>query len=198
MSDVGTVEGMTNPISIALPSSPTTYRKWRDRFHAWLKANGSEVRQPHSEYELDRFTTPEGVGVVYRNGADVISSWTGGSDTAFRCFREMTHWRAAPKPSRGNSNERRRMIENIISRDGSLCFYCGTECQSDDQTVEELVPITQGGKRILANVALAHTACNQRAGSRSVMEKIKLREQMRGASGVEQRVGEVGACLLQP
>lgn len=38
--------------------------KTMQKFHAWLGCHGSEVLRPTNPYEVTRFTTPEGVGII--------------------------------------------------------------------------------------------------------------------------------------
>jgi 5-methylcytosine-specific restriction endonuclease McrA len=73
-----------------------------------------------------------------------------------------------------------RHKQNLIRRDGLLCFYCGEQESKRARdfrfTVEHLIPVAHGGHNAIENLALAHAICNEEAGSLSVMEKIKLRE----------------------
>ena len=77
-------------------------------------------------------------------------------------------------------NRRRRLrstpgaytLHELAERDGRRCHICG--CKVDMRrsgmhdrgpTVDHLVPISDGGKDELANVALAHRGCNVRRGA---------------------------------
>lgn len=170
-----------------LPQTPRAFQKRWPKFKGWLEARGSEVRVTTNAYELARFTTPEGVGVVYRNGRDVITSWEGGADTAFLAFVESKSWRCGERVRR--SKGRDRQTEALLRRDGNRCFFCdgimapkGEPCEpGQEMTREHLVPLTQGGPNCLANLFLAHGRCNQEAGHKPAVEKIRLRDKMRQA-----------------
>lgn len=172
---------------------PTSYdaftKKWK-RFKIWLEARGSEVRATSNPYEVARFTTPEGVGVVYRNAGNSISAWTGGADSAFIAFLDNAPWRAIPKPVRRGSNANRHRLATLLERDGNECFYCGglmapkgeAANPGDEMTIEHLCSVTHGGPNSIANEALAHSRCNAEAGNLSVVQKVRLREAKRATT----------------
>ena len=62
-----------------------------------------------------------------------------------------------------------------MKRDGQLCFFC-LKPVGVDITVEHLIALVDSGPDHLSNKVLAHSVCNQKAGSLSVMEKIQVRE----------------------
>lgn len=173
---------------------PRTYdefsKKWA-RFKIWLEGRGAEVRAPSNPYEIARFTTPDGVGVVYRNAANVISSWAGGADNAYIAFLDGLPWRAKAKTTRrGGKVKRQHQISALLERDGNECFYCGrlmapkgeAADAGDEMSIEHLCPIAQGGPDTLSNMALAHGRCNREAGHLSVVEKVRLREACRATT----------------
>ncbi|NIA70743.1 HNH endonuclease [Pelagibius litoralis] len=170
-----------------LPRTPKAFAKRWPAFKGWLQARGSEVRTPTNQYELARFTTPEGVGVVYRNGREVISAWKGGADDAFSAFLDAKPWRVGVKTKTPGKSKRDRRINDIMDRDGNACCYCGGlfaprgefASPGKKMTIEHFVPRTNGGPDNLANSALAHQDCNNRAGNLSVAEKMRLRDEMR-------------------
>lgn len=172
-----------------LPRTPKAFAKRWPAFKGWLEARGSEVRVSTNPYELARFTTPEGVGVVYRNGKDVITAWEGGAREAFEAYANGKSWRCGEKPKDAGQNKRKRQIATLLERDGNHCFYCdggmalqGEPCEPGTMmTREHLVPRTQGGPDNLTNLFLAHERCNQEAGHLSAVEKIRLRDKMRSA-----------------
>lgn len=163
-----------------LPGSVADFDKRRKNFDAWLRSRGSEVLGISNEYEVMRFTTPHGVGVIYRNGSDRITSWQGGSDEAFIAFVSSQRWRVSTATPA--SSKVRHRIQAIRERDGDGCWYCGTYL-GDDVTVEHLLSRIHEGPNRIENLVLAHAGCNLGAGHLSVAEKVRLREAKRAKGG---------------
>ena len=171
---------------ITLPISVKQFDKQRRTFEAWLSAHGSEIREPSNEYELMRFTTPEGVGVIYRDKGDRVTAWQNGARNAFiahMCGDDG--WRLTPKKKRRHdSAELRHRIATLIKRDGDGCWYCAEPfvCGGDGKkvrTTEHLVARIHGGPDHISNYVLAHVGCNELAGNRAVADKVRLREKLR-------------------
>jgi len=176
---------------MALPGSVQKFEKAAAVFKRWLVDRGSEIREPSNPFELLRFTTPEGVGVIYANKAGRVSAWENGAERAWLAYQGAeTDWRVGKRvKNKGQSHQQTA----IIARDGDGCWYCGklfaeaAEGQvnfngPDDATVEHLVSRTHGGPNHLSNLVMAHRKCNNEAGNLSVSEKVALREHMRGKS----------------
>jgi hypothetical protein len=82
-----------------------------------------------------------------------------------------------PPPSEtGKAKKRQQRIEYLRTRDGDRCFYCLQVMTTEEMTFEHLLPKSAKGGNHLKNLVLAHQRCNERAGSLSVAEKVKLRE----------------------
>lgn len=143
-----------------------------EKFRSWLVTQGAEIMQPTNEFEALRFRSRRGIGVVYtsRRGFSVSGPRV---TEAYECMRECKPWAEKGKPAKRTQGSARK--RQLIDRDGDLCFYC-FKALDNDITVEHLVAINQGGPDRLENVVLAHSKCNQSAGSLPVIEKIKLRE----------------------
>jgi hypothetical protein len=58
------------------------FAKRRSAFTKWLIERGSAIEKITNPYEVLRFTTPEGVGIIYKNGNGQITSWQGGAAEA--------------------------------------------------------------------------------------------------------------------
>lgn len=166
-----------------LPTDADTYHKKHDAFTAWLRSHGSEIRAPSNGYEIARFTTPEGVGVIYRNGRGRLS-YVNGADKAFAAFQSGDNkWRVAEKRIRGKTRHR---MDALIERDGGRCWFCDGLFPPEGEphepglklTMEHLVPVIHGGPDHLSNLVLAHEKCNGEAGNLSVAEKVRLRERL--------------------
>lgn len=69
-----------------------------------------------------------------------------------------------------NSRKRRRLIAEIIERDGDLCFYCGCEMTSLDHTktnfltLEHVIAKSEGGPDYIDNLVVACRQCNANRG----------------------------------
>ncbi|QCG95017.1 HNH endonuclease [Azospirillum sp. TSA2s] len=160
----------------ALPATLSKFLKDWPKFKAWLLERGSEIRPTPNAYEVARFTTPEGVGIVYRNGSNALTSWVGGADTAWAAWKDGIAWTVGDRAKR-QGGKRAQRIRALTERDGCACWFCG-EALGNDITLEHLVAVAHGGPDHLSNLVLAHQACNQRADHLSVAEKVRLREVM--------------------
>jgi hypothetical protein len=157
--------------------TPTLNRKQyearRAKFEAWLVERGAELLTPTNEWELLRFRTEKGVGIIYTNKHGQLT-WQGPAAEAYLASVNNAPWRAVPKEQR-----RARSSPTCLAlrkRDGDACFYCHLPVAVEDESVEHLVPLTAGGADHIANMALAHRVCNREAGHLSLMEKIRFRE----------------------
>lgn len=176
-----------------LPDATSQFDKRRETFERWLSDHGSEIRTPTNPYEVIRFTTPEGVGVVYRNDKGHITSWTGGAAAAWSAYMDTSiSWRVGKKRFRKSGMAWGQKGETIIKRDGPGCWYCGEEMTEDgprERTIEHMCPVTHRGPDHLSNLVLACNACNVAAGSVSVAEKVRLREEIRARPKQPQSTG---------
>lgn len=155
-----------------LPTDRTAFAKLWPKFKAWLGEHGSDILAPTNPYEVARFTTNEGTGVVYTKGSGRIASWTGGADTAFIAWKTGQPWRAREKTAR-RRNISRPTILALMQRDGPCCVYCPTELTVDTATVDHIVPVTAGGPDSVINKALSCEPCNVAGGALSPVEKMR-------------------------
>ena len=139
------------------------------KFQSALLARGAEVLAPTNEWEIMRFKTRYGVGVVYTT-ARGARTWNAAAKQAREHISKQAAGTLAPVTVRGRRNGR-GTVNRIIARDGDECFFCRAPLD-DDITVEHLVPIAHGGPNHISNLFLAHSACNQMAGHMSAPEKI--------------------------
>jgi hypothetical protein len=149
----------------------TQITKQREQFRNWLAANGAEVLEPTNEWELVRFRTGTGTGVIYSNKAGG-TTFSGPADKAWNAFKSGGSWRATPKTKRQQKSTPR--IQAIRERDGGCCFFCLKPVSVEEESEEHLVPVTAGGPNHISNLFLAHRLCNQRAGHLSAPEKIRM------------------------
>ena len=78
-----------------------------DQFISWLLAHGSEVLAPTNPYELLRFTTQDGVAIIFKNADGEITKDRNGAFEVLRCFRKKRNWNGGDRKStRLNSSHR--------------------------------------------------------------------------------------------
>ncbi len=148
-------------------------------FKDWLREHGCEIQEPSNEYELVRFRSAIGVGVIY-TGQKGISCNVPFVADALGLFTSGQQWEAGKiQPKKRYPSPKRK--KELLLRDGKCCFYCD-KWLGDDITEEHLVSVSQGGYNRLDNIVLAHELCNQRAGHMSLIDKIHFRDQTRGQS----------------
>lgn len=138
-------------------------------FEAQLKRHGAEILGPTNLYEVMRFRTKLGVGVIYTGKRG--ESWNAQAIAA-REHLEAQKGSLAPVKVSG-SRPGKSTVAALLNRDGDGCFFCGLALDGDI-TVEHLVARGHGGPNHISNLYLAHEPCNQAAGHMSAPEKIAL------------------------
>ena len=63
------------------------FAKAATRFRAFLVHNNCEILEPTNEFEVLRFRSPAGVGIIYRNGHDRISNFSQIASQAWKAFK---------------------------------------------------------------------------------------------------------------
>ncbi len=161
-----------------------------ERFKAWLVKRGAEIRRPLPPNEILRIETEIGLVVAITNEKLAIY-WPERALRLWALFDAETSTAGIARttiptsggqdagspthPDWGKSAQRLRVINSLLARDGSDCFFC-LNALGDDITIEHLCPKSKGGAESIANKALAHERCNTAAGALSVMEKVRIRE----------------------
>jgi len=59
---------------------------------------------------------------------------------------------------------------NIFSRDKNICQYCGKGFHRNLLTLDHVVPVVQGGKKIWDNIVTSCKPCNQKKGGRTPIQ----------------------------
>jgi len=59
-----------------------------------------------------------------------------------------------------------RLRQQLVARDGLTCWRCGLPIVGETPTVDHVKPRSAGGTDDLANLRLAHHACNSSAQDR--------------------------------
>jgi len=147
-----------------------------ENFEKWLRSRGCEILPLTNEFEVLRFRSRKGTGVIY-SGKRGVSGNGPLAIEAYECFITGSKWRNEGRPTkRYNGSKRKR---ELLDRDGDECFFCGFPLGSDI-TNEHLVSIIHKGPDRLENMVLSHKLCNELAGNMALVDKIKLRDSMRG------------------
>lgn len=157
----------------AFPSIPGKHIK---QFSAWLTAQGCEIQPATNEFEVIRFRCQKGTGVVY-NGKKGYTISSPMVYEAYECFVYGRQWAGKGKPSKRTGGSKR--TRQLIDRDGNRCFYCDKEMTVAEMTKEHLLSVNHGGADRLENMVLACQECNLKAGHLPVIDKVRLRDEMR-------------------
>jgi hypothetical protein len=177
---------------------PMRDRQFRTaEFLAWIAGNGGEVCAPTNPYELVRYraytsgATKALTHIVYRKDNGLLT-WTGASMKHYQAFLdgEAFAWSQpydlanpdkkpkAKKVGKGpKASAKASSRAKLMDRDGSDCWFCALPL-GEDITLEHLVPQSRGGGNDIANLVLAHAACNRNAADFSLSEKIAMRTRM--------------------
>lgn len=136
-------------------------------FQRQIVAAGAEVLGPTNPYEVMRFRTCKGVGVIYsgRRG----ETWNA---EAIAAREHLGKGSLAPVKVSGRRRDT-ATVNALLTRDGNACFFCG-KALDGDITVEHLVAVAHGGPNHISNLFLAHASCNHAAGHLSAPEKVAL------------------------
>lgn len=165
-------------------------------FKNFLHASGAEIFSSANAYEIVRFRAGGETCVIYRRKSGLLK-YIGPVRTAWQAFVSHGALKAVPRQRRPRADERSTILAALLQRDGPECFYCAEDVLPGEETIEHLLPITAGGPVHLANSALAHRACNELAGHRSLAEKIKLRDFLR-SGGVKMLSGMAASVARAP
>lgn len=152
-----------------------------DSFSKWLIESDCEILPPTNEWEILRYRHPvpyeNGVvitqtAIIYKNKRNTLT-FTGWSEKHYRDFlKKRTLGELTNSKKRDATNKK----NNLLKRDGSHCFYCRKSMEDNNMTIEHLLPTSKGGTNHMHNLVLAHEECNVKAGDKSIMEKVKIRE----------------------
>jgi 5-methylcytosine-specific restriction endonuclease McrA len=138
-------------------------------FSSQLEAAGAELLAPTNCFEVMRFRTLYGVGVIYKGRRG--ETWNQPAVMA-RDHIKRREGSLSPVKVRGRRKDM-ATVSALLKRDGGECFFCGVEL-GGDITVEHLVAIAHGGPNHISNLYLAHGACNREAGHRAAPVKVAL------------------------
>lgn len=172
------------------PTRRDLFEKQWPAFKRWLSERGSEILPPTNEYELARFTSMDGVAIIYRNDTNVIlaAHWRNGAAEAWRAWKHNKPWEVGRRVGRKVPDVRLRAV---IVRDGETCIYCRKPFTDDrPMTREHFVQISHGGGNHISNLGVAHDDCNEAVNHMAVAEKIEFAIRARIAAGTLFNNGE--------
>jgi hypothetical protein len=142
-------------------------------FSAWLQSVGCTLEELKTG-DLIRFRLPNGKTLnlqkANKSGEINLSTITHiRLVSMFLRSETYVNWQEFAK------NKRETVIERLAARDGGLyCMYCGKKLIMQETSIEHVVPQSKGGPNSLENMVIACKACNTKAGSLSVAEKMRL------------------------
>jgi 5-methylcytosine-specific restriction endonuclease McrA len=141
-------------------------------------AGGEVLATTANIYEVMRFRTNLGTGVVYVN-AQGQRTWNREAQAARDALMSPTPPNLCPERVRKHKAKAGE-IPRILERDGAECFYCLQPFESGNparaMAREHLIGRSYGGPNHVGNKVLAHQNCNNAVGALSLPEKLKVRE----------------------
>lgn len=145
-----------------------------DAFARYLASGGAEIRELTNPWELIRYKLPEcGMLVVYQNAKGKLTI----PQQTMEHYKLFQQNKPLIKHSRKGADFKAFIVPKLIERDGDTCCLCGYFLNGDI-TLEHFLNVSDGGTNRIANLGLAHEACNQLLGNQSVMAKVRLRDKI--------------------
>jgi 5-methylcytosine-specific restriction endonuclease McrA len=140
------------------------------RAAAWKKAHPDAPRNPHVAYDARYYQQ-------HRKRLDAkAAAWCRAHPTARA--RYVRAWKDR-NPSKQREYKQRRKAwlrgalvverfspQEIYERDKWLCGICGGVVIAGSESLDHIIPVSQGGAHTRANVRLAHHRCNNWRGAR--------------------------------
>lgn len=153
-----------------------------EKFKGYIEKRGAKVLESNNPYEVIRFKIYGELNIIYRN------KWGNLTFSGDQCKQAYVKWKDGKNwtpPNRKRQRLTSRKLK-LAKRDGLMCFFCG-EVFKDTQflTIEHLLSFRHGGTDNINNLALACEPCNTKLGSKSITEKIILRDQLRSFNNEE-------------
>jgi hypothetical protein len=157
-------------------------------FAAYLAQNGAEIGVPTNAYEVIRYkafwqgSAYAMTHIVYSKDSGLLT-YTGGTREHYEAFM---HGDPLPDAPATLDERKARRVKNtagvrkqLRQRDGDNCWFCGDALELAPHNIEHLINISDGGTNALANLVLAHTDCNTKAGNKTLAQKLELRAALR-------------------
>lgn len=142
----------------------------------YLVKSGCELSETTNQWEIARFIANGIICVIYRNQK---GQYAFSDKIASRIFHSWSNGKPFKLPNIKRQVVGKILKAQLIRRDGLTCFYSGVEMKEEEATIEHLIPVCRGGKNILENLVLCTEKENQKMGNKSLIQKIKYRDQNR-------------------
>lgn len=164
-----------------------------NNFKKWLTKRGAVVLDPTNPYEVIRFSTPNGVSVVYKRNPGVLT-FTGEGEEAWNAYQNNKAWKAVDR-KRQNLRAKKARLAN---RDGKMCFCCTARLGFNELTIEHLLSFSHGGTDNDNNLCLLCQPCNKLLGNLPVTKKINIILEKRSNANFAFKTGrQLGNTSLQ-
>ena len=82
-------------------------------------------------------------------------------------------------------------LDGLITRDGSVCVWCGRELWRRDLTAEHILPRARSGRGFPENLAVACRRCNKQRRTQSVAAYVRAQR----SAGAEPRLDLLTTAL---
>lgn len=146
-----------------------------EKFKTWLGKRGAVVMPPTNPWEVVRFNSAAGIGVVYTNKSGHLT-FTGESEKAYEAYKGNKPWKAVSRQRQALRAKKAK----LAARDGKKCFFHGQKLNFDELTIEHLLSFSHGGSDHEDNLCLACEPCNRAVGNLSITQKMLYRDQQLG------------------
>lgn len=141
----------------------------------YLKNLGCEILTPISDSEVAHFLVHDRICIIYkdRNGKFAYNSQT--ASLIHRAYLKDEELDLRKRFCTSGDLKRRRK-QQLINRDGLICFYSGIKVSEKELTLEHLTPLSIGGLNTLENLVLCTFKQNQLVRGMTLVEKIRYRD----------------------
>jgi hypothetical protein len=141
-------------------------------FQNYLSQNGIELRQP-KEWELLRFAHPNGLGIIWFKANGTLT-WSPEAQEAWLDHRDGIACRFAPQAQTSVAYDRKKLLKELMIRDGPNCVVCAKALNLGSASLEHLLDRKFGGPEHIANLTLACKPCNMELSEvKTLREKIE-------------------------
>lgn len=144
------------------------------RFTKYIELRGAVVGKSNNPYEIIRFTTYDDLNIIYKNKHGYLTFSGDQAETAFNMWLNNKNWHPV--------NRKRQQLtarkNKLAQRDGFKCFWCDEPYEKLSMlTVEHVLSFRHQGTDNINNLTLACKDCQKLLGSKSIADKIKIRDE---------------------
>lgn len=77
-----------------------------------------------------------------------------------KTFTRLTRRDVRPFVPRGTSDWRGVVLDQLIERDGEMCYLCGKDLERNEMQIDHIIPVSLYGEHVFSNLAISCDACN--------------------------------------